>query len=382
MVGDDFFILQDALTGRGSAFLTSLTVGVHEVFYRPVMYWVLWLFGQAFGASPGPWHLANVVMHLASTALLFAIALRLGLGRWWAALAALWFGLHGSRPESVAWITGNFELMSGLFFLASLALHLREKGCGFGFSRALSLAAFLAALWSKESGYALPLVLAVLPREEGETAALRVRRVSPYFVLAGLAFAHRWVVFGSLGGYTKDGQWASGLAVAKLMAYRLWGALMFPVNWDTPAGAALVASLAIALGLMTAVAWRGGRSPAFHFGLAAAALMALPAAGQMLIGADLQKGRLLYLPSAGLAIALAALAESVPRKALSAAAGAALVCFQSVALWHNMKPWYEVGALSTRACAEARRLVPESSRVVAASGLPGSIRGVYFVSAT
>src|SRR5207244_4390497 len=129
------------------------------------------------------------------------VALRLGLAPWMAALAAVLFGIHGSRPESAVWLTGYFELVSALFFLASLLLYLNSDGPRSKFRYAAALMCCLAAVWCKESAYILPLVLLVIPRRAGETWRTRMRAVAPFVAIAGIAFVHRWWALGGLGGY-------------------------------------------------------------------------------------------------------------------------------------------------------------------------------------
>ena len=76
-------------------------------------------------------------------------------------------------------------------------------------------------------------------------------------------------------------------------------------------------------------------------------LTALPALPQLLIGADLQKSRLFYLPSIGLALLVGGLVQSSsqgPRVRLTAAV---LVLFNFAALQHNLSLWEEV---SERSC--------------------------------
>jgi len=93
--------------------LTWLTFGLD---------YVLW------GMQPAGYHFTNLVFHAANVVLFFFLALRL-LPRAlpWAtaleiraggALAALFYGVHPLRAESVAWATERRDVLSGLMFLA------------------------------------------------------------------------------------------------------------------------------------------------------------------------------------------------------------------------------------------------------------------------
>jgi protein O-mannosyl-transferase len=157
------------------------------------------------GLDPWGYHLGNLLLHAANAAVLYVIAKRL-LARAWAAavpepaliggaaFAALLFAVHPLRVESVAWITERRDLLSGLFFLAAVWAYLRavrDAPAPRPGWRALSLAAFTAALLSKASTLMLPAVLLLLDvyplgrRARGVRAL--VREKVPYFALAALA---------------------------------------------------------------------------------------------------------------------------------------------------------------------------------------------------
>lgn len=73
---------------------------------------------------PGPFHLANVLLHLASACLVYSILRRLVAKPWPAALGALLFALHPVQVEPVAWISGLKDLLCGFFSLLAIRCHL------------------------------------------------------------------------------------------------------------------------------------------------------------------------------------------------------------------------------------------------------------------
>jgi hypothetical protein len=88
--------------------------------------------------EPFGYHLTNLVLHAANTALFYLLALRLlslalsrppsasDLGlRMAAGFAALFFSIHPLRVESVAWATERRDVLSGFFFLATILCYLR-----------------------------------------------------------------------------------------------------------------------------------------------------------------------------------------------------------------------------------------------------------------
>jgi hypothetical protein len=301
-----------------------------------------------------------------------------------AALASALFGIHGSRPESVVWVTGYFELVSALFFLASLVLYLHSNGIRSKFRYAAALVCFLAAVWCKESAYVLPGLLLIVPWTAGENWRERTRAVAPFLAIAAIAFVHRWWALGGIGGYLDPATGGSSaghvglVQIAKLLTARLWAVLFFPIDWEAPPGAVLIAFLAAMMAALLYAARSNGPRAVATFGLCAALIGALPASSQLLIGADLQKSRLLYLPSIGFAILLASLVNAVESRKMRVLVAAALVAFHAAALQHNLSVWKRVSAIAQATCGGARRLTRNGPHEVATIGLPGSIQGVYF----
>ncbi len=75
---------------------------------------------QLYGDWAGGHHRTNVLLHAATTLLLF-LTLRRMTGRLWpSALAAALFAVHPLRVESVAWVTERKDVLSGLFFVLVL----------------------------------------------------------------------------------------------------------------------------------------------------------------------------------------------------------------------------------------------------------------------
>ncbi|MFH1359538.1 MAG: tetratricopeptide repeat protein [Candidatus Omnitrophota bacterium] len=74
-----------------------------------------------FGYNPHVYHLDNLLIHLTVVALVFWLALRMGLTLRASLLVALLFGIHPMRVESVAWVTERKDVLYAAFYL--LALH-------------------------------------------------------------------------------------------------------------------------------------------------------------------------------------------------------------------------------------------------------------------
>ena len=114
-----------------------------------------------FGFNPFVYHLTNLLIHLAVTALVFRFALRLQLTARVAALAALLFGIHPMHVESVAWITERKDVLYAFFYMLALNSYLTYLQRGKGSSYLLTILFGLLSLLAKPMALSLPLILFV-----------------------------------------------------------------------------------------------------------------------------------------------------------------------------------------------------------------------------
>jgi protein O-mannosyl-transferase len=124
--------VQAGLTWRGVGWAFGTTSAAN---WHPLTWLSLMLDAELFGPDPMGPHLTNVLLHAASTVLLFLLLRQLmGLrsntsmgatapqaGAYWrSALVAALFGLHPLHVESVAWVAERKDVLSGLFFMLTL----------------------------------------------------------------------------------------------------------------------------------------------------------------------------------------------------------------------------------------------------------------------
>ena len=116
-----------------------------------------------FGLDPFPYHFDNLLLHLLVTALVMVLARRLGLSVAASGLAALIFGIHPQHVESVAWVTERKDVLSGVFFLLTLAAYVRYVRQPRSAARYVTVAVlFTLGLLSKSMLVTLPFVLLLL----------------------------------------------------------------------------------------------------------------------------------------------------------------------------------------------------------------------------
>ncbi len=141
--------------------------GVNGTYWRPVF--LIWLLiqRQLFGVHPAIWHLDNVLLHVAATALVYKLIARLTRDRLTAAIASLIFGLHPALIESVAWASGATDPLLTVFLVPSFLAFLSWRGLAPDSQATepaprrtrwllLSLVLYSLGLMSKETAVALP----------------------------------------------------------------------------------------------------------------------------------------------------------------------------------------------------------------------------------
>ena len=147
--------------------------------YVPITWMTFGVDYELWRTNSSGYHLTNILIHAANAGLFVLLALTLfrfavpgsagmaaGQLLAGATVAALFFGLHPLRVESVAWATERRDVLSGFFYLISLLAYLRR----FRDSSTASprkyywycLGAFALAILSKEITLTLPVVLVVL----------------------------------------------------------------------------------------------------------------------------------------------------------------------------------------------------------------------------
>ena len=78
---------------------------------------------QLYGLNPAGHHLTNVLLHAASSVLLFLVLLRMTGDLWPSAWVAAVFAIHPLHVESVAWVAERRDVLSGLFFMLTLVAY-------------------------------------------------------------------------------------------------------------------------------------------------------------------------------------------------------------------------------------------------------------------
>jgi len=371
--------------------------GSHDSFFRPVGFISYWLDYQWAGVSPIRWHLWNLGVHVVNTCLVYLLVMRLGISRVPAAIAALVFGLDGSRAEAVSWTDTRFDLLACFFALCSLLFVLKFCRDGRRWWLAPVLGCAALAVYTKESAFCLPLLplalLPLLPRPQWRRAIAASVALG---LVCAILFAYRWWALGGLGGYEDPSgvsiYWRSRpLHTSEAMLFRQWAFLFFPINWLAPlewwlrvAGVSFLAMLVL-FGVCERQATQndGLSRPDFVGQLLAGPAFVLAAAipVEHLLGFqfDFAGARVLYLPVIGFAIFWAVLVDRSAHRRLAYATAAVLILFNLAALEHNLRPWRTTPETAAAVCRGLGSELAKDPRPVFVTGLPDRLDGVYFL---
>ena len=304
-------------------------------YYRPLMY-VLYL-GVATIAGRTAWafHLVNVLLHAAVTALVFLLARRLyerdgRRSRWPAVVAALLFAVHPIHTEAVAWVAAVVDLAVAFFGLGALLTYDLGRTRG---SRwfVLTGASVLAGLLFKETAVAIvPLIFAwewtIVESRPRSFRALAPAAVA-LTVSSALYVGLRWNALGALipiaggAGTGVDGHALAAIAliathIDKLLlpvGLNVWHVFSPPTSWTS---AAAVVDLAVVSAAVAAAVWGGRRRRTVAFGGLLMALPLLPTLHFSAITTGVSGAfaeRYLYLPSVGFVLVVATVFDAIRR---------------------------------------------------------------------
>ena len=311
------------------------------------------------GWAPGH-RLTNVLLHLATTALVVRLAWRYSDGRRNVALiAGLIFAVHPTHAETVAWITGRADLLGTAAALAFFAAAENFSADGGRRPLVLALLALGVGVFTKEFCLIVPLLLALrwalLDPRAGRTVWLHRARlfVGALGVVALYALA-RYAAFGRDPGNGFFG-WNDAPAWNRQAGYWGWIVPFLPFTTGhepaNPPSMAILRTTWIALAAFTATALTLTltlrRNPTAARALFFGGFWWFATTLGLLVVVYFSP-RHLYLPSVGVALGVG-LALGAGR--LRAALAGAIILWCAAAHVAALRPWIEAGARSRDALA-------------------------------
>ncbi len=364
--------------------------------YQPLSWLTLGLDYTLWGMDPTGYHLTSLLLHAATAAALYFLALRLFALvarldvrdapvalRLAAACAALLFGVHPLRVESVAWATERRDVVSGLFWVLTVVAYLRaaEAPAASGERRTWlgwSLAAYVASLLGKGIGVTLPVVLIILdvyplrrlgPSAGGWTGSA-ARRVwlekTPYIALAlaaGLIGVFGQLSVGAVAGLDAYGpERRIGVALFATAFYLYKTVLPVGLSPLVPMprelwlfDAPYLLSAGVIVSVTLGAWWLRRRVPALAAVWATYLVMLAPVSGLTQMGPQIAADRYTYLPCLGWALLAGWLVWWLARGRGETTRGAVygLACLVVLALggltWRQSTVWHDSQSLWSHA---------------------------------
>ena len=308
------------ITARG--FIAAFTKA-HARNWHPLTTLSQMLDCQVFGLNPAGHHLVNVLLHTAAVLLLFSVLQGMTGAVWRSAFVAAVFAVHPLRAESVAWIAERKDVLSGVFFMLTLAAYahyVRRPSL----KRYLYVAlAFSLGLMSKPMLVTLPLLLLLLDywplnrfKDNGSTASASptttVVEKLPLLLLSVISGAATLIVQRATIDYSNQLSFSARLSNAVISYIIYVGQLLWPAKLAGlyPYGSNYLPGVVVALGFIFIVAITvliftlRQRFPYLFVGWCWYLISLVPVIGLVQVGLQGHADRYTYLPHIGLIISI------------------------------------------------------------------------------
>jgi len=383
---DDYYVFANSHVNQG------LTLaGIQRAFTRgdasnwhPLTWISHMLDCHVYNLWAGGHHLTSDVIHATVAVLLFLTLLRMTGSRWPSAFVAAIFAIHPLRVESVAWVAERKDVLSGLFFVLTLAAYLYYVRQSESWARYLLVGfLYLLGLMCKPMLVTLPLVLLSLdywPLGRGLGAGswglgadsslpstvchrptsfgwLMMEKV-PLLILSFMSCGLTIVVQKEALATTHSIALSIGNALVSYVAYLcqlLWPmrlAVLYPNPYENLHLVAVLGSLLLLVGISWVVVVERTRRPYLLVGWLWYLIMLLPVIGLVQVGIQARADRYTYLPLIGPCLAITwAVSEVVRhrrwlRPVLGLATCLVLALFLT-ASWQQTTTWHDSMGLWT-----------------------------------
>ncbi len=322
---DDLYVSENphVANGLNLASLRYAFTTTHGGSWMPLT-WLSLLLDRAFwGNTAVGFHATNILLHALSAGLLFLALARMSRETWPAALAAALFAVHPLRLESVVWIAERKDVLSAFFFMFTLVAYARYAEQPGRKRMALTLTCLASGLMAKPMLVTTPFLLLLLdvwplrrigtqPGDVRQSWRRLLAEKIPMFIVA-LAFAAlTFFTQTSAGAVLADAEAGPQriLRIADNCVFYL-GKLFWPQSLNVlyPITPLRTGAPLLALGLLVAISLAALRSfpkrPWLTVGWFWFLVALFPVCGVVPIGSTWVADRYSYLPSIGIAVALA-----------------------------------------------------------------------------
>lgn len=338
--------------------------GIQDIFRNFVMgnYHPLVILSYAIefsiaGIEPKLYHLTNLALHIGTTLLALRVIHQLTQNLPMALLAALFFGLHPLKVESVAWVTERKDVLYGFFYLASLSFWLLYRESGKMKDIIVMMALFILSCLSKGQAVTLPLAIILIELFLGSKPKELFKNIP---LLSSILLS---LVFGIIAIYAQK----SGGNIRSSEAFNIGeqlllgcGSLLFYLPKfifpyplvpfypypEAPLSGIWYLSLAgITLLLYILLAsWK--KEKIIFFGLSFYLIHLLPVAQFLPVGNAIAADRYFYLPGLGLGLLVAWVIATKLKERIALLTGVGIAIFwgilsyQQIGIWKNTETFF------------------------------------------
>jgi tetratricopeptide (TPR) repeat protein len=296
---------------------------------------------ELFGLNPLWHHLTSLLFHIVNTLLLFWILKRMTGAVWASVFVAAAFALHPLHVESVAWVSERKDVLSGFFWMLTMAAYVRYTERPSAGRYLLIVLAFCLGLMAKPMVVTLPLVLLLLDywplgrfrwgRQSGAEAMSQSESVKvgypratawrlvgekiPLFTLVVISSVVTFIVQKSAGAVPGRQVFSPTIRIANsLISYLTYiGKMIWPSRlaiyyphhgYMLQMWQAAVAALLL-LGISVCVIWLVRSRRYLLVGWLWYIIILVPVIGLVQVGGQAMADRYTYLPSIGISIIVA-----------------------------------------------------------------------------
>jgi hypothetical protein len=191
---DDFMLLNASAYHLGEELARTFGAVPHH--FRPLTEFLYFAGAyKVFGLNATPYHIVSLLIHLCNTWLVYLLLRRLRVSSASALVATALFGLSVAWFHVVGWITCIQQLVPQSFALLCLLFAVDALRDGSASRWALSIAAYLLALFSYEQQVLLPLSILLIAvfglAGEGVSVRDSAKKLWPYFAVLAIYLAVR-----------------------------------------------------------------------------------------------------------------------------------------------------------------------------------------------
>ena len=312
---DDAYILNNPFLKNCSLKgIIAIFSSFYSANYHPLTTLSWFLEYNIFGPDPVPFHLINVLLHLADTWLVYKLAERLSGNSITAAVTSILFAVHPMHVESVAWVSERKDVLYAFFYLLALLYYLRYISSGFGrryFWYCLVL--FIASLLSKSAAVTLPVLMMLIDAYKARKISIRsLAEKIPFFILS-LLFGILAILSQKSGGALNNSVVSYGansvfVLLSGLSFYIIWLLIPFKLaimhSYPVVHNGLLPAIYYLSLPFLLVLTWLCTRRAAYRKEMLFGVLFFLVTLSVMLqlisVGLALTAERYSYVPSVGL----------------------------------------------------------------------------------